>query len=338
MRTMTDHEIFELDDVVLQCGVTLPGCALAYQTYGALSPARDNVVLMPTFFGGHHADTESMLAPGRALDPARYFVVVPNMLGNGLSSSPSTIPPPFKGPDFPSVTVLDNVRCQHRLLTEHLGIEHLRLVVGYSMGAQQVFHWGALYPDFMDGIAPICGSPKTSTQNALFLQGSRAALNTAIDFAGGHYKEPPTGALHAFSRVYGSVLCCADFFRNREYEKLGFGSAEETMQFFEGFFSQRDANDLLAALWTWEHADISANEVYRNDLGLALESIKARAIVMLSAQDLLFPPSDFQVEVRRMPNAELRTINSIWGHLAGFGANPADNTFIDAALNELLAG
>jgi homoserine O-acetyltransferase/O-succinyltransferase len=102
MRTMTDHEIFELDEVALQGGVTLPGCTLAYQTYGALSPAQDNVVLMPTFFGGHHADTESMLAPGRALDPARYFVVVPNMLGNGLSSSSSTIPPPFKGPTSPA--------------------------------------------------------------------------------------------------------------------------------------------------------------------------------------------------------------------------------------------
>jgi pimeloyl-ACP methyl ester carboxylesterase len=86
------------------------------------------------------------MAPGRALNPGRYFIVVPNTLGNGLSSSPSTTAAPFDGPSFPSVSVLDNVRCQHRLFTEHLGIDHLRLVVGFSMGAQQAFHWGALYP------------------------------------------------------------------------------------------------------------------------------------------------------------------------------------------------
>jgi homoserine O-acetyltransferase/O-succinyltransferase len=277
-----------------------------------------------------------MMAPGRALNPGRYFIVVPNTLGNGLSSSPSTTAAPFDGPSFPSVSVLDNVRCQHRLFTEHLGIDHLRLVVGFSMGAQQAFHWGALYPDFMDAIAPICGSARTSTQNALLLQGARAALTTAIDFADGRYTEPPTRALHAFARVYASLVACSDFYRDEQYEKLGLGSATETMEFFEGFFSQRDANDLLASLWTWEHADISANEMYKGDLSAALGSITARAIVMPSAQDLLFPSSDVQRAVRIMPNAELRTIDSSWGHIAGLGANSPDNDFVDAALTELL--
>jgi homoserine O-acetyltransferase/O-succinyltransferase len=204
------------------------------------------------------------------------------------------------------------------------------------MGAQQAFHWGALYPDFMDAIAPICGSAKTSTQIALLLQGARAALTTAIDFADGRYTEPPTRALHAFTRVYASLVACSDFYRDEQYEKLGLGSAAETMEFFEGFFSQRDANDLLATLWSWEHADVSANEIYSGDLAAALGSVTARAIVMPSAQDFLFPPSDCQTEARNMPNAELRTIESSWGHLAGFGANPPDNEFIDAALTELL--
>ena len=93
---------------------------LAYTTYGTLNAARDNVVLIPTFYAGHHTDVELMMAPGRAIDPARYFVVVPNMLGNGLSSSPSNTPPPFDRAAFPHVTIHDNVVCQHRLVTEHL--------------------------------------------------------------------------------------------------------------------------------------------------------------------------------------------------------------------------
>jgi homoserine O-acetyltransferase/O-succinyltransferase len=291
---------------------------------------------MPTFFGGGHRETESMINAERALDPTRYFIVVPNMLGNGLSTSPSTTGPPFDGPSFPNVSVLDNVRCQHRLLTEHLGIGHVRLVVGYSMGAQQTFHWGVLYPDFMNALVPICGTARTSTQNALLLQGAKAALTMASDFADGRYKEPPTRGLHAFSRVHGSLVACSDFYREREYEKLGFGSAEETMRFFEGFFSQRDANDLLASLWTWVHADISANEIYNSDMAAALASIKARTVIIASAQDLLFPLPEIRIEVAQMPNAELRTIESSWGHLAGFGANPPDNEFIDSVLNELL--
>ena len=158
-----DDQVFHLGDVVLQGGLTLRDARLAYKTYGELSPAGDNAVLMPTFFGGHHPDSELMMAPGRALDPARWFVIVPNVLGNGLSSSPSNTPAPFDGPSFPTVTVYDNVRCQHRLVTERLGVDHLRLVVGFSMGAQQAFHWGALYPEMMDAIAPICGSARTST-------------------------------------------------------------------------------------------------------------------------------------------------------------------------------
>jgi homoserine O-acetyltransferase len=108
------------------------------------------------------------------------------------------------------------------------------------------------------------------------------------------------------------------------------------MRFFEGFFRQRDANDLLAMLWTWQHADISANETYGGELSTALGAIKARAIVMPSTTDFLFAVRDNELEVEQMPNAELRAIPSSWGHVAGFGANPPDNEVVDGALNELL--
>src|SRR3954471_8482565 len=136
---MADHEVFELTGVALQSGVSLPRVELAYKTYGELNPARDNAVLMPTYYGADHVDTEAMIGAGRALDPARYFIVVPNLLGNGLSSSPSNTPPPFDRAAFPNVTVYDNVACQHRLVREHLGIDRLRLVTGFSMGAQRAF-------------------------------------------------------------------------------------------------------------------------------------------------------------------------------------------------------
>lgn len=331
-----DYRVFHLGDVVLQCGITLRDVRLAYKTYGELSPARDNAVLMPTFFGGQHTDTELMMAPGRALDPARYFIIVPNLLGNGLSTSPSNTAAPFDGPGFPLVSVYDNVQCQHRLVTEHLGVERLRLLVGFSMGAQQAFQWGTLHPDAMEAIVAICGSARTSAHNRLLLEGARAALTAASDFHDGWYQEPPTKGLRAFSRVYGSLVLCSDFYREHEYVKLGLASPDDTIRFLEGFFRQRDANDLVAALSTWLHADVSANEAYKGDVTAALAAIKARAVVMPSETDFLFPVGDSEVEVGLMPNAELRPMPSTWGHVAGFGANPMDNDLVDSALEELL--
>ena len=334
---MIDFDTFELGDVALQSGVTLRQARLAYKTYGTLNPARDNVVLVPTFYAGQHPEAEGLMGPGRAIDPARHFVVVPNMLGNGLSSSPSNTPPPFDRAAFPPITLYDNVVCQYRLLTERLGIQRIRLVAGFSMGAQQAFHWGALYPDMVAAIAPICGSARTSPHNYVFLEGLKAALTADAAFAGGQYASPPVKGLDAFSRVYAGWMFSQDFFREQEYRKMGLGSIADTLAFAEGRFGRRDANDLLAMLWTWQHADISANARYRGDLQAALRAIAPRAIVMPSATDLYFRVRDNEIEVEHMPNAELRPIPSIWGHAAGRGGNPTDNRFIDAALEELLA-
>jgi hypothetical protein len=109
-----DYDVFDLRDVVLQSGITLPRAKLAYKTYGKLAATRDNAVLMPTYYGGRHIDNEAMIGPGRALDPAHWFIIVPNMFGNGLSSSPSNTPRPFDRAGFPNVTLYDNVECQHR--------------------------------------------------------------------------------------------------------------------------------------------------------------------------------------------------------------------------------
>jgi homoserine O-acetyltransferase len=330
------HGIYELGDTVLQSGATLWNAKVAYQTYGALSAARDNVVLIPTFYAAHHSDVELMLAAGRAIDPARHFVIVVSMFGNGLSSSPSNTPPPLDRAAFPHVTVYDNVLAQHRLVTEHLGIARLKLVTGFSMGAQQAFHWGALYPAMVDAVAPICGTAKTSPHNLVFLEGVKAALTADAAFNDGWYEAPPVKGLIAFARVYAGWVYSQDFYREQAYRHMGLASIDDVLRFSEARYRSRDANDLLAMLWTWQHADISANPRFNGDLSAALRAITPRAIVMPSATDLYFRIRDNELEVAGMPNATLRPIPSIWGHAAGRGTNPSDNQFIDAALQELL--
>lgn len=334
---MPDAQYFQIDALPLQCGLTLPRARLAYQTYGELNAARDNVILMPTFFGSQTADAEAAISAWPALDPAKYFIVVPNLFGNGLSSSPSNTPAPFDGPLFPNVTIYDNVVAQHRLLTEHLGVRRIRLVVGFSMGAQQAYQWAASYPDIVDAIAPICGSARTSPHNHLFLEGIKAALTADGAFAEGWYQTPPVKGLRAFSRVYMGWAFSQDFFREQAWRHMGLASQEDSIRFLEGYFRQRDANDLLTLVSTWQNADISANERYRRDFASALQAIRARALVMPSQTDLYFRVRDSELEVEQIPNAKLHPIPSIWGHVAGLAVNPQDNAFINQALSELLA-
>jgi homoserine O-acetyltransferase/O-succinyltransferase len=136
--------------------------------------------------------------------------------------------------------------------------------------------------------------------------------------------------------VYAGWAFSQDFFREQEYCRAGLASMEDTVRFLEGYFRRRDANDLLAMLWTWQHADITANPQHKGDFAAALGAIRARAIVMPCETDLYYRVRDNQLEVAQMPNTELRPIPSIWGHAAGLGINPADNSFIDAAQRDVL--
>lgn len=90
-----DYEVFDLGDVRLQIGATLRGAFLAYKTYGQLNADKSNAIVYPRWYSGRHADNEWLIGEGMTLDPSKYFMIVPNMLGKGLSSSPSNLPPPY---------------------------------------------------------------------------------------------------------------------------------------------------------------------------------------------------------------------------------------------------
>ena len=333
-----DYEIFDLGDVPLQRGATLRNARLAYKTYGKLDADKSNVIVYPTWYSGQHHDNEWLIGPGMALDPGKYFIIVPNMLGNGLSSSPSNTPEPHNLSRFPNITLYDNVTLQHRLVTEKFGIERVALVVGWSMGAQQTNQWGCLYPDMVQRIAPFCGSAKTAPHNIVFLEGVKAALTADAAWNGGWYSTPPSRGLRAVGRVYAGWGLSQPFYMQELWRELGFSSLEDFLVgYWEGFFLQKDANNLLAMLWSWQNGDISDNPVFKGDFKKALGAIKARAIVMPAERDLYFPVADNEWEVSHMPNAECRPIPGVWGHFAGGGSSPADTRFIDTALKELLA-
>ena len=155
------------------------------------------------------------------LDPSEWFIVIPNMFTNGLSTSPSNLAPPF-GPDrSPVFTHWDNVHAQRRLLADVFGVEKLALVYGWSMGAQQALHWGAIFPDRVERICAVCGSAKTSVHNQVFLQGVRATLTADPNWRGDHFAAHPVRGLRAMGRVYAGWALSQAFYRQRLYERAG---------------------------------------------------------------------------------------------------------------------
>jgi homoserine O-acetyltransferase/O-succinyltransferase len=336
---MADFDTFDLSPLTLQCGLTLPKAHLTYKSYGRLAPDRNNVILYPTSYGAHHTDLDWLIGPGRVLDPERYFILIPNQLGNGLSTSPSNLAEPFGLGRNPPFTHWDNVHAQERLLREALGVTRLALVYGWSMGGQQALHWGALFPDRVERICAICTSAKTSPHNRVFLEGLRATLTADAAWRDGYFLERPVKSLRAFGRVYAGWAMSQAFYRERLWMGMGYASLEDYLvRAWEGNFLRRSGEDLLSMIDTWYHSDISDNAIYNGDLATALRSITARAFIMPSTTDLYFTLTDSEAEAKLMPNAELRSIASIWGHRAGNPAQCADDeAVLRRAVLDLLA-
>ena len=332
-----DYSVYDLGEFELQSGVVFSGARLAYKTYGELNANRDNVVLLPTFYTGSHTRNEGYFGAGRAIDPTRHFVVSIDLFGNGISSSPSNTPAPYNAAGFPDITLYDNIRAQHRLLTEALRIDRIALVTGWSMAGCQSFQWAAQSRDCVDAIRPFCASAKTSEHNIVFLGGVKAALQADAVYADGNYTSPPVKGLKAFARVYAGWAFSQTFYREKMYRLKGFDSAEALLQDWEQDHLGWDANDLLCKLKTWQRGDISANDLYQNDFGAALNAIKAQTIVIACDNDLYFRPEDNQLEIEHITGGELRIYESAWGHcVASPGNSPEFEGYLDQAISELL--
>ena len=209
MAWPTQQGIFDAGDLTLQSGAVLHGARLSWKAHGTLAPARDNVIVYPTSYGAQHPDLEWLIGPDGVLDPTRWFIVILDMFGNGLSSSPSNTA------DYPPlVTIFDNVQTQRRALRELFGIERVACVYGWSMGALQAYHWAALFPDAVDRIVVNCGVARTAVHNKVFLRSLMATLEAAPEHVGdGRFSAEPRAAKRAFGRIYAAWALSQDFYR-----------------------------------------------------------------------------------------------------------------------------
>jgi len=336
--SINNYELFDLGKFEFQSGSILPSAKLAYKTLGRLNEDKSNVILLTHPVTGTHENAIAIHLEGedRAITPDEHFIIAPNMFGNGLSSSPSNTSDPFNGPNFPRVTIYDNVKAQHKLVTEGLGIAKLKLVTGFSMGGLQAFHWAAMFPEMVDCFVPICGTAKCSGHNWLFLESLAVAISTDPVFNNGNYTEYPSAGMAAFNTIYAAWAFSQEFFRQNGHENFGLKSHKQMPDAFRDLIGPNDPNDVLIHIRAWQNADISDNALYNGNFDTALKSIKAAGFIMPTSTDQYFWSDDNRDEAVLIPNATFREIPSIWGHAGGSLSQHDERRIVDNSIRELL--
>ncbi|WP_158600241.1 alpha/beta fold hydrolase [Fibrisoma montanum] len=302
-----------LGDFRLENGQTIRDCRLGYRTFGKLNAGRTNAVLVPTWFTGTSDNKKFVAEPGNIADSTRYFTIVVDALGNGVSSSPSnsTTQP---GAQFPQFSIRDMVRSEYELVTKHLGLTHLHTVTGISMGGMQSFEWLVTYPDFVDHVVPIVGTPRQSSYDKLFW-GTQLNILERGNYAPDAMKT--VAALHELNLTTPGY-----FFSHLKAE-------EEP-----AFLQQKEADYLNRNPYDWA-AQLRAmigHDIYRGQTVAELKNrIKAKLLIVVATQDHMVTPGP-AIELARSLQVPLIELPSDCGHLA----TSCDTTILKTEVRKFL--
>ncbi|MBP2280678.1 homoserine O-acetyltransferase [Psychrobacter sp. PL19] len=341
------YDLYSIGPFELEEGTVIPDLELAVATYGSLNADKSNAILIPTWFAGTHSVWEqSYIGHGRALDPEKYFIIVVNQIGNGLSTSPhNTQDKLIAMSRFPKVRISDDVRAQEKLLREVFDIDKLALVVGGSMGAQQTWEWAVRFPERVLRAAPIAGTAQNTPHDFIFAQTLMDAITSDPGFADGEYSSHTevSDGLERHADLWAVMGLSTDFWKTEYWRSIqpliegqGYNSFEEFQEgFLRTIFRMMDPNALLIMAWKWQHGDVARNT--DGDLKAALGRITAKTFVMPIDHDMFFPTADCAAEQALTPNSELRELHTVTGHLGLFGFDQSYLNELDQHLAELLS-
>lgn len=288
---------FVLRDFQFTSGERLPEVRMHYRTYG--TPRRnaqgivENAVLVMHGTGGTGAQfaganfAGQLFGPGQPLDASKYFIILPDDIGHGGSSKPSN----GLRAKFPRYGYVDMVTAEYRLVTEGLGVNHLRLVMGTSMGGMHTWMWGSRYPDFMDALMPLASLPaQIAGRNRAWRRLVIDAIRNDPEWKGGDYTAQPQSLRTAAQMLW---LAGSNPVR-RQAEAPTLAAADKVLDdYVANYLKTGDANDILYAL--------EASRDY--DPGPGLEKIKAPLLAINSADDIINPPElqILETEIKRVP-------------------------------------
>jgi len=291
---------YVIKDFHFQSGEALPALNIHYLTFG--QPQRDahgkvtNAVLVTHGTGGTGAQflrpefAGELFRAGGALDPARYYIILTDGIGIGKSSKPSD----GLHARFPHYGYLDMVDAQYKLLTEGLGVNHLKLVMGTSMGGMQSWVWGERYPAFMDALMPLASLPdQISGRNRVWRRTVIDAIRNDPQWQGGDYKAQPQSLRTAAEMLF--FMSSNPVLRQQQMPTLD-ATDKALDAYVTSAMRTMDANDLLYA--------VEASHDYDPKPGL--EKIQARLIAVNSADDLINPPElgILEKEIKRVKHGK----------------------------------
>lgn len=284
------QQFASLGDFRLDSGEVLRNCRIGYRVAGRLAADKSNVVVVLTWFAGRSADEFGWIGEGMLFDTSKYFVIVIDALGDGVSSSPSnSVEQP--GAKFPRVTIRDMVRTQHELLTRELKLDHVYAVAGLSMGGMQAFQWVASYPDFMTRAISIVGTPKQTSNDILLW---RTELDLLQTMRGSREAMPTIVAIQELT------------LRTPAWIARNVTDVDKTLEAHRKGLADRDTFDYMTQLRAMIGHDIYPD--FRPPL-------KPKMLVIVSLQDLMVNPAPAR-EFARANGAELVTLTGDCGHLA----------------------
>jgi homoserine O-acetyltransferase len=312
--TSGEQKIYELSEPLeLESGEVLSGVRVAYRTWG--SPAAEAVLVCHALTGSADAFSwwAGLFGPGRALDPARDFIVCSNVLGSCYGT---TGPASIRGADFPAVTIRDIVRVQHALVRA-LRVRRLNLVLGGSLGGMQVLEWALLYPEMVEAIAPIAVSGRHSAWCIGLSEAQRQALYADPLWQSGRYapEAPPAAGLAAARAVAMCTYRSRGSFEERfgrRLESSGLFHVERYLRHQGAKLAGRfDANSYVTLTRAMDSHDVGRG---RNGSESALRSVRQRALVVGIDSDVLYPPEEQRELAAGLSNARLAWLRSPQGH------------------------
>ena len=325
-----------LGDLRLESGEAVRDFQLSYVTHGKLNAERDNAILVAASLSGNHHRLDFLIGPGKALDPARHFVVCVDPIGNGLSTSPSNSSAQ-PGMQFPRFGIRDMVRSQQRLLVDEMDLAGVHAVVGASMGGMQALQWAVSFPEFPRAIVAMTPMARTAAWAVAVVEAARRALTADPAWDGKRFTGYPERGWRAWSGVM-SVLASrtpralADMFM-QPLDALEWMDKVTAENKANGF----DATDWLYQSWAYQEHDVGTTPGFHGDLEAALGAIQARTLILAPPLDLFNPVLCAQEAADAIPGAMLVEIPSVEGHQSAGTASAEDAVFLNEEISAFLA-
>jgi homoserine O-acetyltransferase len=302
-------------------GKEIEDCKIGYQVFGRLNSSKSNAILFPTWFTGTTNDIVEYVKPWQFIDTTRYCLILADALGNGVSSSPSNSKTQAAAA-FPQITIKDMVNSQHQLLIQKLDIRHLYAIFGISMGGFQSYQWAVSYPDFMDRVIPIVGSPQLSSYDIITYTALKMLIEQNADYNHGHYQSNP--AIPVASMLFNLNLTSPVHVAGtypREQAASIISSFEKPAAF--------DWNNFHAQLLAVLSQDIAKD--FNGSLKDAATHIKAKILIVNNMQDHTVNPLPAMTFAKLLP-AKVLWVNNELGHQGIDYADPKFNRLVKEIL------